>query len=57
MALVIGMSEGIRSPQLVPIIVPQLYLIAPATMVVLCMIASSLALLRVRSLEPGMVFR
>lgn len=57
MALVIGMSEGIRSPQLVPIIAPALYLIAPATMVVLCMIASSLALFRVRSLEPGMVFR
>jgi putative ABC transport system permease protein len=57
MALVTGMSEGIRSPQLVPIVVPELYLIAPAAMVALCMIASVLALLRVRSLEPGMVFR
>lgn len=57
MALVTGMSEGIRSPQLVPLVVPVLYLVAPAVMVVLCMIASGLALLRVRSLEPGMVFR
>ena len=57
MALVTGMSEGIRSPQLVPIIVPELYLLAPAAMILLCMFASGLALLRVRGLEPGMVFR
>lgn len=57
MALVTGMSEGIRSPQLVPIIVPELYLLAPAAMILLCMLASGLALLRVRGLEPGMVFR
>jgi putative ABC transport system permease protein len=57
MALVTAMSNGIRSPQLVPIIQPQLYLIAPLVMVVLCMFASGLALLRVRGLEPGMVFR
>ncbi|MBC8073497.1 MAG: FtsX-like permease family protein [Deltaproteobacteria bacterium] len=57
MALVTGMSEGIRSPQLVPIVEPSLYLIAPAAMVLLCVIASGLALVRVRSLEPGMVFR
>jgi len=57
MALVTQMCEGIRSPQLVPIVIPQLYFIAPAIMVVLCMIASSLSLLRIRRLEPGMVFR
>jgi putative ABC transport system permease protein len=57
MALVTAMSNGIRTPQLVPIIQPQLYLIAPLVMVVLCMFASGLALLRVRGLEPGMVFR
>jgi len=57
MAVVTGMAEGIRSPQLVPIIDPRLYLLAPLAMIVLCMAASVLALFRVRSLEPGLVFR
>lgn len=49
--------EGIRQALLVPIIPPFVIYLAPAVMVVLCLFAAVLALLRIRRLEPAMVFR
>jgi putative ABC transport system permease protein len=49
--------EGIRQPLLVPIIPHAVIYGVPIVMVVLCLFASSLALLRIRRLEPAMVFR
>lgn len=51
------MAEGIRSPELALVLPTWLILGSAAGMVVLCIMASILALLRVRSVEPGMVFR
>jgi putative ABC transport system permease protein len=51
------LAELVRSPQLSVVIPAWLILITPAVMVALCMVASSLALGRIRRLEPGMVFR
>ena len=50
-------SEGIRSANLAMIVPLPLIIATPLVMVVLCVIASFLALRRVRKLEPGMVFR
>jgi putative ABC transport system permease protein len=50
-------SEGIRSANLSLVLPWQLLALAPAVMTVLCLVASVLALQRVRRLEPGMVFR
>ena len=57
LGLVSGMTEGIRSPQLVPIVPMPLYVLTPLVMVSICIAAAGLALLRIRKLEPGMVFR
>jgi putative ABC transport system permease protein len=57
LGLVAAMSAGIRSANLVVIIPRTLVLATPIIMAVLCMLASVLALRRVRKLEPGMVFR
>ncbi len=50
-------SEGIRSANLAMIVPLPLIIATPLVMIVLCVIASFLALRRVRKLEPGMVFR
>ena len=50
-------SEGIRSANLSLVLPWQLLALAPAVMTLLCLVASVLALQRVRRLEPGMVFR
>ncbi len=55
--LVTRMSEGIRSPNLSLILPPEIFLGTYGLMAVLCVLASTLALARVRSVEPGMVFR
>lgn len=55
--LVTGMSEGIRSANLVLVLPWWMYVGTFAFMTVLCVLASGLALLRVRNVEPGMVFR
>lgn len=55
--LVLNMAEGIRSPDLALVLPPALFAGSVAGMVLLCVTASMLALLRVRSVEPGMVFR
>jgi putative ABC transport system permease protein len=55
--LVTGMSEGIRSANLVLVLPWWMYVGTFGFMTVLCVAASGLALLRVRNVEPGMVFR
>jgi len=50
-------SEGIRSANLAMIVPLQLIVMTPLVMIGLCVVASFLALRRVRKLEPGMVFR
>jgi putative ABC transport system permease protein len=57
LGLVTRIVEKIRGPKLVPIIPEQILALTPVVMVTLCMIASVLALLRIRRLEPAMVFR
>jgi len=50
-------AEGIRSPKLALILPWLAYAATPMVMVCLCGLASLLALFRIRSLEPAMVFR
>ena len=50
-------AAGIRSPRLGMVLPPALILGTPALMLAICMGASILALLRLRKLEPAMVFR
>lgn len=50
-------AAAIRSANLALVLSPTLFLSTFAAMVVLCVLASSLALNRVRKVEPGMVFR
>jgi putative ABC transport system permease protein len=57
LGLVASISEGIRSPNLVVIIPAKLVIATPLVMTGLCVLASVLALRRVRKLEPGIVFR
>lgn len=51
------MAEGIRSANLTLVLPPEILFGSYAVMVVLCIAASALAVLRVRNIEPGMVFR
>ena len=55
--LVTRMAEGMRSPNLILVLPWWMYVGTFGFMTFLCIFASSLALLRVRSVEPGMVFR
>jgi putative ABC transport system permease protein len=55
--LVTRMAEGIRSPNLTLVLPWWMYAGTFVFMAALCIVASSLALVRVRSVEPGMVFR
>lgn len=57
LGLVVRVVEKIRQPLLVPLIPHAIFGIVPVVMVGLCLFASTLALLRIRRLEPGMVFR
>lgn len=52
-----GMAAGIRSAQLVLIIPNALLFGSYPAMMLLCVVASVLAVYRVRNIEPGMVFR
>ncbi len=52
-----GMVSGMRNPQLTPIVLPVALALTVAVMVAVCLVASVLALLRLRKLEPAMVFR
>lgn len=55
--LVTRMSEGIRSANLALVLPPELFVGTYGLMALLCVLASLLALWRVRNVEPGMVFR
>lgn len=55
--LVGGLARGIRSPQLSLVLPPWLIFGAPVVMLAVCLASSALALLRLRGLEPAMVFR
>ena len=55
--LVTRMAEGMRSPNLSLVLPPELFVGTYVLMALLCVFASSLALWRVRNVEPGMVFR
>lgn len=57
LGMVAGAAQGIRSANLALLIPQWLVLLTPIVMMVLCMLASLLALWRVARLEPGMVFR
>lgn len=57
LSLVTRMAAGIRSPQLALVLPPWLTIATVFAMIALCAFASSLALLRVRKVEPAMVFR
>jgi putative ABC transport system permease protein len=57
LTLATKMADGIRSADLALVLPPWLFGATLAAMVVMCVTASSLALLRVRGVEPGMVFR
>lgn len=52
-----GMVQGMRNPQLTPVLYPEMFGITVALMVVVCLLASLLALFRLYRLEPAMVFR
>jgi putative ABC transport system permease protein len=51
------LADVMRSAELSVIIPAPLLLAAPVVTTVMCMLASGLAVLRIRRLEPGMVFR
>lgn len=51
------LTEVIRSPELVPVVPVELIVGTPVVMTLLCLAASTLAMRRIRSLEPGMVFQ
>ena len=55
--LAVKMAAGIRSADLALVLPPWLFGATVAAMVIMCLSASSLALLRVRRVGPGMVFR
>jgi putative ABC transport system permease protein len=57
LALVAQMAKGIRSAKLTVMLPPELTIGTVFFMVGMCVFASSLALLRLRKVEPGMVFR
>jgi putative ABC transport system permease protein len=57
LALVTRVAEGIRSAKLALQLPWQLLVGTSVLMVFMCVFASSLALLRLRKVEPGMVFR
>ena len=55
--LATGMASGIRSANLVLVLPGWLWIAAYGVMGVICVVASALAILRVRNIEPGLVFR
>jgi putative ABC transport system permease protein len=56
-ALAASMIRGMRSGLLAVFLPPQVVVAMPAVMLAMCALASLLALVRLRRLEPGMVFR
>jgi putative ABC transport system permease protein len=52
-----SLIQAMRNPQLTPVLPWQAFVITLVMMVVACVVASVLALLRLRKLEPALVFR
>jgi putative ABC transport system permease protein len=57
LTLVTRIADAIRSPKFAIVLPPQLAIGTTLAMVALCTLASSFALIRLRKLEPAMVFR
>jgi putative ABC transport system permease protein len=57
LTIVTQVAGAIRSPKMGMILPVWLFGVTPLAMVVLCVVASSLSLIRLRKLEPAMVFR
>jgi putative ABC transport system permease protein len=57
LAVVTRIADAVRSPKFAIVIPPEMVVVTTAAMVLLCVLASSFALLRLRKLEPAMVFR
>jgi putative ABC transport system permease protein len=57
LALITQIASATRSPNLAMQLPPLLLGVTPLFMVGMCVVASGLALMRLRSLEPAMVFR
>jgi putative ABC transport system permease protein len=57
LGMMAGLVQGIRNAQLTPILPPEAIGITFGLMAGVCLMASVLALLRLRKLEPAMVFR
>jgi putative ABC transport system permease protein len=57
LALVSRVAAAIRSPKLAMVLGPEMYVGTVVAMTLLCVVASSLALVRLHRLEPAMVFR
>lgn len=57
LGVVAAMVQGMRNPSLTPILPWQAWVISVVLMVGVCLVASVLALVRLRRLEPAMVFR
>ena len=57
LAAITRIAAAIRSPKLAVQLPPQMLLGTTVIMIVMCVAASALALLRLRKVEPGMVFR
>jgi putative ABC transport system permease protein len=57
LGMISAMAEGIRSPKLALVLPWAAYATTPLAMVLLCGLASLLALSRIRKVEPAMVFR
>jgi putative ABC transport system permease protein len=57
LGMVSAMVGGMRNPQLTPILPMEAFALSVVVMVGVCILASVLALLRLRKLEPAMVFR
>ena len=57
LSLVTFVASKIRSPTLAMILPGELLIGTTLVMILMCIIASGLALLRLRKVEPGMVFR
>jgi len=55
--LVTLMADGMRSPKMALLLPWQAFAATPVLMALLCGLASLLALMRIRKVEPGMVFR
>jgi len=55
--LVTLMADGMRSPKMALVLPWQAFAATPVLMIFLCGLASLLALMRIRKVEPGMVFR